>query len=58
MSSNLPMIQNTKTAANGETIARNEIGQWMDAQGHFGYSTHFGGAYVCYTCGHLCECGE
>lgn len=24
----------------------------------YGYRTHFSGAYVCYTCGHLCECGE
>jgi len=24
----------------------------------YGYRTHFGGLYVCYTCGHLCECGE
>ena len=23
-----------------------------------GYRTHFTGAWVCYTCGHLCECGE
>jgi hypothetical protein len=24
----------------------------------YGYSSHFSGVYVCYTCGHLCECGE
>lgn len=24
----------------------------------YGYRTHFTGAYVCYSCGHLCECGE
>jgi len=22
----------------------------------FGYFTHFSGMWVCYTCGHLCEC--
>ena len=22
----------------------------------YGYRTHFTGAYVCYTCGLLCEC--
>jgi hypothetical protein len=24
----------------------------------YGYRTHLTGSYVCYTCGHLCECGE
>jgi hypothetical protein len=24
----------------------------------YGYFTQLGGLYVCYTCGHLCECGE
>lgn len=23
-----------------------------------GYHTQLGGLYVCFTCGHLCECGE
>ena len=23
-----------------------------------GYTTHFTGAYVCYKCGHMCECEE
>ena len=22
----------------------------------YGYCTHLTGTYVCYTCGHLCEC--
>lgn len=22
----------------------------------YGYRAHFTGAYVCYSCGHLCEC--
>ena len=32
----------------------------QDREGYraYGYRTHFGGLYVCYTCGHLCECGE
>ena len=31
----------------------------FDSEGNaVGYHTHFGGLYVCYTCGHLCECGE
>lgn len=24
----------------------------------YGYRTHLTGSYVCYTCGHLCDCGE
>ncbi len=24
----------------------------------YGYRTHLTGAYVCYTCGHLCECED
>ena len=24
----------------------------------YGYNTHLGGLYVCYTRGHLCECGD
>lgn len=24
----------------------------------YGYHAHFTGAYVCYTCGVYCECGE
>jgi len=23
-----------------------------------GYTGHFTGAYICYTCGALCDCGE
>jgi hypothetical protein len=24
----------------------------------YGYHTNLGALYVCFTCGHLCECGE
>jgi hypothetical protein len=24
----------------------------------YGYRTHFSGMWVCYTCGHLCDCNE
>ena len=24
----------------------------------YGYKTWLTGAFVCYTCGHLCDCGE
>jgi hypothetical protein len=49
---------------------RHDDGAWMldetdrfyrlDATGNrvYGYQAHFTGAYVCYTCGHLCDCGE
>ena len=29
-----------------------------EREGERGYTTRLTGAYVCYTCGHLCECGE
>jgi hypothetical protein len=45
-------------APNGETIARDDEGRFKDSAGRYGYRAHFSGAYICYTCGHLCECGE
>jgi hypothetical protein len=32
----------------------------QDNEGYrsYGYHTHFSGLYVCYTCGHYCECAE
>lgn len=32
----------------------------QDPQGYraYGYHPRLGGGYVCYTDGHLCECGE
>lgn len=32
----------------------------QDREGYrrYGYHAHFTGAYVCYTCGVLCDCGE
>ena len=32
----------------------------LDAQGEavYGYTVRLTGAWVCYTCGHLCDCGE
>jgi hypothetical protein len=30
----------------------------VDGLGRYGYSAHFSGSWVCYTCGVLCECGE
>lgn len=33
---------------------------WQDISGkrYFGYNAHMSGAWVCYTCGHLCDCGD
>ena len=47
-----------RIATNGETVTLNESGEWLDSLGRSGYYPHFGGGWVCYTCGHLCECGE
>lgn len=48
----------TRTATNGETVTMDEGGWWRDTLNRTGYNAHFGGAWICYTCGHLCECGE
>jgi len=29
-----------------------------DGTRSYGYRTYLTGAYVCYTCGHLCDCGD
>lgn len=44
---------------NGESLTYDATGfRLVDSAGRYGYTTHFSGAYVCYSCGHLCECGE
>jgi hypothetical protein len=30
----------------------------VEGERRYGYQTRLGGSYVCYTCGHLCDCGE
>ena len=37
----------------------NEYGQVIDDQGNTGYAGHFTGAWICYSCGALCDddCG-
>jgi len=45
---------------NGAT-QQDSAGRWytLDPKGYrYGYYTQLGGLYVCYTCGHLCECEE
>lgn len=43
---------------NGEELKEGDDGRLVDSAGRYGYYTHFTGAYICYTCGALCECGE
>jgi len=43
---------------NGEELHEGEDGRLVDSAGRYGYNAHFTGVYVCYSCGHLCECGE
>jgi hypothetical protein len=45
-------------ANNGELLYYDAKGRLKDSLGRHGYNTHFTGAYVCYTCGHLCECED
>jgi len=42
-------------AGNGERVTDNGHGLMVDEHGYYGYNQHLSGAYVCYTCGHLCE---
>jgi hypothetical protein len=47
-----------KTGQNGENLTYlDSLGIWVDSAGERGYKTFYTGAYVCYSCGHLCECG-
>lgn len=47
------------TAGNGADLAYDYTGERLiDRKGEYGYYAPWGGAYICYTCGHLCECGE
>ena len=45
-----------RVAGNGETLTLNRDGRYVDRLGQYGYTTHFGGAWICYTDGHLCDC--
>lgn len=47
-----------RLALNGERVKLGENERYTDGQGRYGYVTQFSGVYVCYTCGHVCECGE
>ncbi len=42
----------------GERERKQEGESEQEGESAGGYTTRFTGAYVCYTCGHLCECGE
>lgn len=48
---------------NGCAYLRSELvpdtdGRWIDPAGRGGYAPPWGGVWVCYTCGHSCECGD
>ena len=47
-----------KIATNGERVTLGDDERYTDSSGRFGYCAHFGGGWICYTCGLLCECGE
>jgi len=50
-------IHEAKQDQNGAELTFSN-GRYFNRLGEFGYNTHLTGAYVCYTCGHLCECSE
>jgi len=44
---------------NGQLLhQRSRNGLWVNSEGDSGYHAPFTGAWICYYCGHLCECGE
>ena len=51
-------VKASRIATNAETVTVGDDGFWRDTLNRTGYYAHFGGAWICYTCGHLCECGE
>ena len=51
-------VEEIREDENGAWLTKDENGRYVNKAGNYGYNTHFGGLYVCYTCGHLCECEE
>lgn len=43
---------------NGVHLIKRKNGLWVTSEGDSGYHAHFTGAWICYNCGVLCECGE
>ena len=43
---------------NGHLLHLSSNGLWVNSEGDSGYHTRLTGAWVCYVCGHLCECGD
>ena len=37
-------------------LRRDRVGLWRDPDGARGYMPRLGASFVCYTCGHSCEC--
>ena len=50
-------VQESKVV-NGVLLHKNSRGLWVNGEGSSGYHTHLTGAWVCYACGHLCDCAE
>jgi rubrerythrin len=52
-------VRESMIGQNGITLYFNSRnGLWVTKEGDSGYHAWFTGAWVCYKCGHLCECGE
>ena len=51
----LPYPDCPRYAGNGERVSVNDSGLFTDLLGRFGYRAWLSGAYVCYSCGHLCD---
>lgn len=58
---NLPergVLDQPIVAPNGMIVTKDQNDRFKDENGNFGYNAHFGGHYVCYTCGVICDCGD
>jgi hypothetical protein len=45
----------TRTDQYGTPLLIDAAGLFHNESGEYGYTVRFSGAWVCYTCGHLCD---
>lgn len=54
-----PYTGNGLWPADSLSLIETPIGpRWQNPRGEYGYRAPFTAAWICYTCGHVCECGD